>query len=27
VYKRQVLTLTLIAGLVPGWAAYQEGKY
>ena len=22
-----VLTLTLIAGLVPGWAAYQEGKY
>ena len=22
-----VLTLTLVAGLVPGWAAYQEGKY
>ena len=22
-----VLTLTLIAGLVPGWAAYQESKY
>ena len=22
-----VLTLTLIAGLVPGWAAYQEGRY
>ena len=22
-----VLTLTLVAGLVPGWVAYQEGKY
>ena len=22
-----LLTLTLIAGLVPGWAAYQEGRY
>ena len=21
-----VLTLTLVAGLVPGWAAYREGK-
>ena len=22
-----LLSLTLIAGLIPGWAAYQEGRY